>query len=244
MKNKKIIYWIIIFISILGIIIVLNNTHQEKKEIIIDNKIVEDKEEDTTQKIDIEKIQNDYQNEDIIGYIVIPNVISYPVLQKDNNEYYLNHDIEKRSNYKGTVMMDYRTTFEDRKILIYGHSGEKELPFDILNNYDNENYFKENDTIYLYSKNYIYIYEIFSSYVETKDFDYVNINNFNGLSWLEHIIKLKDKSNYFKETTLSNNTKILILQTCSMNQNIHSDGGKYKLIIAKLNKIENNIEVK
>ena len=174
--------------------------------------------------------------------LVMINNNNYLLMQGLDNEYYLNHDIEKNSNIKGSIFMDNRVTFNDRKILIYGHSGkEQDLPFLQLNKYENEDFFRENNKIYLYSKDKVYTYEIFSSYVETSDYDYVNIKSFNGLSWLEHLSKLKNKSNFEKNITLYEQSKILILQTCSMNQNIYSDGGKFQLIIGILNNTEENL---
>ena len=241
MKKKKILIPILLTI-IIGLISLIYIAPKKEKAPELKPIILEQPIEKEKNGINIEKLQTDYHNENIIGYIIIPNVVNYPILQTDNNEYYLNHDIEKNQNIKGSIFMDYRVTYNDNKILIYGHSGkEQDLPFLQLNNYDDESFFKDNSTIYLYSKDKVYTYEIFSSYVETKDLDYVNIKSFNGLTWLEHLEKLKDKSNFKKDITLTNDTKILILQTCSMNQSIYSEGGKYKLIIAKLIKTEDNL---
>ncbi len=241
MKNKKIIYWILIIISIIGIIILIGNNHKKIQQEPLKSFNIEKNESNKTIGINIDTIKNEYQNEEIIGYIEIPNVVSYPVLQSNNNDYYINHDINKKSNIKGSIFMDYRVSFNDRKILIYGHSGkEQDLPFLQLNKYSDEEFFNNNSNIYLYSKDKIYVYEIFSAYIETEDYDYVNINSFNGLNWLEHILKLKNKSTHTKDVTLTKNTKILILQTCSMDQNIQSNGGKYQLIIGKLISVEEN----
>ena len=228
-------------VSIIGITFFIETNKTKEKIPVLDPVIVNEPTKTEITGIDINKLRNDYQNEDIIGYIIIPEVVSYPVLKTENNNYYLNHDINKNTNIKGSIFMDYRVSFNDRKILIYGHSGkEQDLPFLQLNKYSEESFFLENNIIYLYSTDKIYTYEIFSSYVETEDFDYVNIKSFNGLTWLEHMIKLKDKSTYQTDITLTNNSKILILQTCSMNQEIQSSGGKYQLIIAKLTSTQDN----
>ena len=241
MKNKKILLWGLLIVSILSISLFIGTIQKEQKTPIIEKVIINEPTKEEVTGIDINKIKNDHQNEDIIGYIVIPEVVSYPVLQKDNNNYYLNHDINNNQNIKGSIFMDYRVSFNDRKILIYGHSGkEQDLPFLQLNKYSEESFFQENKIIYLYSVDKIYTYEIFSSYVETADFDYVNINSFNGLTWFEHLLKLKEKSNYQTDVALTKNSKVLILQTCSMNQEIQSSGGKYQLIIGKLTATQDN----
>ena len=180
-------------------------------------------------KIDIEKLQKTYNNTDIIAYLEIPNVFGTPVVQTSDNDYYLNKDLYKNYDIKGSEFLDFRNTLDDRKLLIYGHSGkEKELPFLQLNNYISEDYYKEHKYIYLYTMNDVRKYLIFSSYIEDKDYDYVNLKSFSGLTWKEHLLKLKNKSNYNIDVNLDDDSKIIILQTCSMNDEA---SGKYHLVI-------------
>ena len=135
-----------------------------------------------------------------------------------DNDYYLNHDLYKNDDYRGTVEMDYRNTISDKKILFYGHSGEEqELPFLQLNNYIEEQFFRDNPYIYLYTKEDERKYRIISSYIETEDFDYVNLISFNGLTYKEHIEKLKNKSLFPTEAEITEESNVIILQTCSMN---------------------------
>lgn len=179
-------------------------------------KVVKVKKDDD--KVDITKLQNEYNNSDIIAYIEIPNVLSTPVVQTSDNDYYLSHDLRKNYDIKGSVYLDYRNKLNDKKILLYGHSGkEQELPFLQLNKYIDESFYKEHKYIYLHTKEEKRKYLIFSSYIETEDYDYVNLNSFNGLSWTEHLNKLKNKSNYKVDVNIDDNSKIIILQTCSMN---------------------------
>lgn len=189
--------------------------------------------------MDIHNLQETYQNEDIIGYIEIPNVISYPIVKSSDNTYYLNHLLDHSQNIKGSPFMDYRVYFDDRKVLIYGHSGkEEDLPFLQLHRYEDASFYENHPTIYLYSMEKIYTYQIFSSYLEENDYDYVNINSFRGLSWLEHIQKLQNKSDFSTNISLTEESKILILQTCNVEENYV--GGKYRLLIGVLDKTEDN----
>lgn len=227
-KFKLAIYLVDVFILIIFSIIGINyyNNLNKKEDIFTDNKIKKD-------SIDINKIINKYNNSDIVGYIYIPNVLSSPILQSSTNEYYLSHDNYGNYDKRGTVTLDYRVKLNDRKILLYGHSGtEKNLPFVSLNNYTKESYYKKHDKIYIYDvNNNKYTYKIFSAYIEKNDFDYVNIKDFNGLSWKEHLDKLKSKSIYNTNVILNDNSKIIILQTCSM---IDEGTRKYQLVIGVL----------
>ena len=181
--------------------------------------------------IDIKALRNQYHNNDIVAYIEIDGVLGTIVLQSNNNEYYLNHTVNKKYDVKGSVILDYRNNINDRKILLYGHSGkEKDLPFLNLNNYVHEDYYKKHDTIKLYTLDGLKKYKIFSSYIEREDFDYVNLKSFNGLTYLEHLNKLKNKSLYDTGISLNENDKVIILQTCSMNDIGYQ---KYNLVIGK-----------
>ncbi len=204
------------------------------------NFVKEIKHEETTikqdNKIDIKYLQKKYNNTDIIAYIEIPDIISFPIVKTTNNDYYLNNNLYKEEDVRGTLFMDYRTNIEDKKVLIYGHSGKEEgLPFNELVPYKEESYYKKHPTIYLYTENNKYTYDIFSSYFEGEDFDYVNINSFNGLTYQEHLNKLKNKSMYNIDISLEEDSKILILQTCNLNVNSKD---KYQLVIGKQTKKE------
>ena len=73
---------------------------------------------------------------------------------------------------------------------------------------------------------------MFSSYIETNDFDYVNLESFGGLTYKEHLEKLKKKSYVSKDIELKEDSKVLILQTCSFDESIQADP-KYQIVIAK-----------
>lgn len=240
-KKQKILNFIGIFVLIGLLILTFNigNLSNTKQKIVEPNTIVK---EPTKEKdgINLAKLQEAYQNTDIVAYLSIPNVLNYPIVQAKDNDYYLRRLLDGSTDIKGTPFMDYRTTFENKKILIYGHSGEeKSFPFLALHNYEQEEYYKEHPIIYLYSLTKKYTYRIISSYLETEDYDYVNINSFRGLTWLEHINKLKNKSQYPIDIPLTDNSKILILQTCNI-ENL-AITGRYRLVIGVLSKIEDNL---
>lgn len=227
---KKIIKSIIILSIISFTIYKYNYKINTNHFIIINNQITSNK--PNTTNINIETLKRKYNNDDIVGYLEIPNVLSTILLQTNNNNYYLNHDNYKKENKKGAIFLDYRVNIRDNKLIVYGHSGEeKDLPFLALNNYQNENFYKKHNKIYLYTNDNIYTYKIFSSYIENNDFDYVNLKNFNGLSWKQHLNKLKNKSKYDTDTNISNDSKIIILQTCSTNK---KEKNNYQLVIGVL----------
>ena len=99
-------------------------------------------------------------------------------------------------------------------------------------NYQDKKFFIKHPEIYLYTENGKKTYKIFSVYIEDEDFDYVNLKNFNGLTFYEHILKLEDKSLYDTGVILNENSNILILQTCSFDNT--ESGSNYLLVMGVL----------
>ena len=230
MKKKKLVEFLFLFVLI-GLVCfpIISKEPVHKKK--IENSTTEKKE---NYQEEINRLKEQYHNDDIIAYLEIPNVLKEVVVQTTDNDYYLNHDIEKNQNIIGGTFLDYRNNIEDsKKLLIYGHSDpEGTLPFVKLTNYNQETFFQEHKNIYLISENKKRKYEVFSSYIEQRDFDYVNLDNFNGLTYQEHLEKLKNKSLVKNSIELTEESKILLLQTCSFNENINGNR-KYQLVIAK-----------
>lgn len=192
-------------------------------------------EEENVEELDvISELREKYNNNEIKAFLEIPDVLALPITQTNDNEYYLNHDAYKEEVKAGTPFLDYRIkSLEERKLIIYGHNSTyRTLPFTNLLNYQDKEFYSAHPKMYLYTETGKKTYNIFSAYVESKDFDYVNLNNFNGLTFYEHILKLQKKSLYDTEITLNENSKILIIQTCSFdNPNTSSN---YQLVMGVL----------
>lgn len=201
MTKKNLTILIIILISI----ITFNN--QITKETIIN-------EVKTNNKISYYKEQ--YNNEDIIARLEIPELINILIVKGQDNEYYLNHSINKEQDKKGTEFMDYRNTPSSNHINIYGHNSKTyDLPFKRIEKFLQKEFFKTNKYIYLEFEEFTKKYLIFSIKEVSTDFIHMNISSSNIK---EKIDKIKNKSIHIREINYNNNSNILILQTCSYNK--------------------------
>ena len=221
-------------ISLLLIILSISTISLSISEDIPETIIPKTEIEQVDYEKEIEDLKVVYQNQEVIGKIIIPDILEEVVFQTTDNDYYLHHDAYKNKNIVGSTFLDYRNNIEtSKKILIYSHSDpEGTLPFVKLTNYNHKTFLEEHPYIYLITKTGKHSYEVFSSYIETNDFDYVNLENFNGLTYQEHLEKLKKKSYVKTNVSLNNESHILILQTCSFDASIRSNT-KYQLVIAK-----------
>lgn len=157
-------------------------------------------------------------NEDIVGWIKIPNTnIDYPVVQSDNNEYYLDKDIYGKASTAGSIFMDYRNDLktDDYNRILYGHNMKNGTIFKDLMKYKYEEFFENNriitfDTIYGEEQ-----YEIFSVYVTDTSFYYIDTEFKSNDEFNEFLKKIKSKSMFESDIELEESKEILTLSTCS-----------------------------
>lgn len=184
----------------------------------------------------INKLRNEYNNEDIKGILEIDNTdYIVPVLQSTDNDYYLNHDAYGNRNGMGAIYLDFRVDIDtSRKLLIYGHNSSNiDMPFKILEEFYDKDYYDNHKYMWITTSTVKKKYEVFSVYVETEDYSYMNVNFVDDEDYLNHITKLKEKSMYDTDIELSSDDEILILQTCSTHKDYSNYQKKYLLIILR-----------
>lgn len=184
----------------------------------------------------INKLKNEYNNEDIKGILEIDNTdYIVPVLQSTDNDYYLNHDAYGNRNGMGSIYLDFRVDIDtSRKLLIYGHNSSNiDMPFKILEEFYDKDYYDNHKYMWITTSTTKRKYEVFSVYVETEDYSYMNVNFVDDEDYLNHITKLKEKSMYDTDIELSSDDEILILQTCSTHKDYSNYQKKYLLIILR-----------
>ena len=77
-----------------------------------------------------------YENRDLTGWIEIPDVLSLPVMYKDN-KYYMTHDFYKKKSASGTIFLDknHRFTEYTQNLLLHGHNMKDGTMFGRLTQY-------------------------------------------------------------------------------------------------------------
>ncbi len=121
---------------------------EEKADGQQDNPTESEAEEKTIDFAELRKI-----NEDIVAWIQIPGIgVDYPVVQGEDNEYYLHHTFRKEANKAGSIFLDYRNRadFTDQRVIIYGHNMKDGSMFSNLKKYQDDVFRKESRAVYLY----------------------------------------------------------------------------------------------
>lgn len=92
------------------------------------------------------------ENSDFKGWITINGTkVDNPIYQTKNNEYYLNHNQEKKKSVYGALFFDCANVITehktDKNLIIYGHQMKNGLMFGELKKYKSLSFYKENPTI-------------------------------------------------------------------------------------------------
>lgn len=144
-----------------------DDIYEESQDSFIE--IADGKEGDFNLNIDeLKKI-----NADALGWIYIQDTpVNYPILQTNNNDYYLKHTYNHKYSDFGSIFYDFRSNSDmsDQNTLIYGHNTKNGSMFGTLKKYKNESYLKQHPFVYLILDGKTLKYQIISAFtVETSD---------------------------------------------------------------------------
>ena len=240
--KKSLIRLIITFIFLITFVIF--NIYQGKLNNRIPNHIVTHEnviEEIETPTIDykeeLNKLKEEYNNDDIVGVLSLENTtFSEIVMQYSDNDYYLEHTVYHKYNWRGQTFLDYRLDINDsKKLIIYGHNSPNYiLPFKVFENYYDSNYLSDHKYMYLQTDKEVKVYEIFSVYIEVSDWEYYSKVNFNTENeYFRHISDFKNKSFYDTGVEITKYDEILIIQTCSTHKDYTNYENKFLLVMGK-----------
>ena len=164
-------------------------------------------------------------NPEIVGWLTIPNTnINLPVLQHEDNDFYLNHNFEGEYDPNGVPFMDFRNKVDelDNNTLIYGHNWESGQMFHSLLLYKDVEFYKQSPVITfdtVYEESQWKVISCFEAITDANIGEVFNYFNFVRTSDTERIQQYIDDviaRSYFT-TTVDVNTddKLLTIQTCA-----------------------------
>ncbi len=164
------------------------------------------------------------KNSDFVGWLKVPNTsINHPVVQTDDNDYYLNRNFDKEVDRRGAIYMDYRNNPVDldANTIIYGHNCYDTTMFSQLTEYEDIEFYKKTPVFEYSTTERTYKFKIYAVFItnakESEDNGYVfyyntpdiDTNNFEG--FIEEVNK---RRLYVTDVDINENDKIMILSTC------------------------------
>lgn len=232
-KNNKIVYNFIIFICLIvmgfSLYKIINwAIENNKNKSMLDelqSSITITHEEIVVDDHPIVKTNYDFtnllqKNPRTVGWIYVPNTnIDYPIVQADNNEYYLDHSFDNSPNSAGWVFADYEYKPNvSKNAIIYGHNRKDWSMFGSLKSVFEDDWRNNIDNNYITfaTLDGTNIYKIFSAFV---------VNDENANSYLQsdfssdeqfkaYLNKLKKTSTYEFDTDIENAEEMVTLYTC------------------------------
>ncbi len=87
-------------------------------------------------------------NPDVLGWLTVFDTnIDYPLVQSDDNNYYLNHNPKKEPEVSGSLYLDYRNDkqFKDFNTIIYGHHMAQSKMFGDLDKFLDEDFWNSHE---------------------------------------------------------------------------------------------------
>lgn len=160
-------------------------------------------------------------NADLVGWITIDGTgIDYPVVQAQDNQFYLTQNFEREKDRHGAIFMDFRCRPGDwENTILYGHHMKDGTMFRALSDYKKEEFYESHQKITFYDCQGVESnYEIISVfYWDGEKEDSFPFHHYIGLSeesFYEYIGKVREKSLYDIPLGSADGQKLLTLATC------------------------------
>lgn len=174
-------------------------------------------------EVDFEELQK--MNPDVIGWLEIEALedISYPVVQGEDNDYYLHRTFKKTENYAGSIFIDYRNKpdFSDCNTIIYGHNMKNGSMFGKLKHLYESKKYKDSRYIWICTPNGKYRYEIFSMQYADVTSDTYTLFSAHDDAFDDYLKKMAKKSEVnMKTESLTKDDSIITLSTCTSNEQV------------------------
>lgn len=194
--------------------------------------------EKTERQIKLEELHNQYP--DVVAWLEVPNTnMSYPIVQTDNNDYYLDHTYQKEYSARGSIFLDKDVSFDrpSDNFLIYGHRNKKGAMFEDLLQYEKEDFYKEHKTINFTTLKEDAEYEILAAFRSRVYYKheknvfryYYFVNAENEAAYNDFVACSKRDSMYQTGVDANYGDQLLTLSTCAY----HTEDGRFAIVARK-----------
>lgn len=185
------------------------------------------------------------KNKRLIGWLEIADIngepfLSYPVMQTDDNEYYLTHNTDQQNDKNGSIFMDCNCDAikPSDNLILYGHHMQSGRMFGNLVKYEDYNFYLTHriirfDTIYEHGE-----YEVmfaFRTSLKTEDdisFKYYQFIDANGAEeFNSYMNEMAQMSLYDTGVTAVWGDHLLTLSTCDYEEK----NGRFAVVARRIN---------
>lgn len=157
-------------------------------------------------------------NEEVVGWLYLPDtVINYPVVQGDDNSYYLKHPVDGSYNSNGCLFVDYKnqSDFTDDNTLVYGHHMNSGKMFASLVEYKEQSFYDAHPVLYFLTEDAVYQIKLFAGYTTTADSGAYMISLSTREEKIDWLKEMFHSSDFYADVTVSALDHIVTLSTCA-----------------------------
>ena len=175
-------------------------------------------------------------NSDVIGWIYVPDTeINYPIVHTSDNDYYLDHLVDRTQNPAGAIFLDTRnpSDFSDLHSIIYGHHMKNGSMFAALKGYKKQDFFDGHKTGYLITQDAAYSIDFFAGHVANVEENAWQLDFDDAADFDNWIKSLKEISAFKSDIEPQYGDRVFTLSTCSY----EFDDARF-VLSGKLTKIE------
>ena len=163
-------------------------------------------------KIDFNQLKS--INEDIIGWIYIPNTnIDYALLKGKTNDTYIHTNYEKKYSFGGSIFLDEdnNESLTDSNTIIYGHNMKNGAMFANIKKFADHDYFINHPEVYIYLPDgSINVYSVYSTKIIDATSDYY----LKDIDYASYVANAKSSAKQSRDVDTQNGAPLLLLSTC------------------------------
>ncbi|MDR1689225.1 MAG: class B sortase [Clostridiales bacterium] len=167
---------------------------------------------------EIADLRSEYGNDDIVGYITIEGTsVDYPIVQAEDNAFYLKRNIKKEEDAAGWIFLDYENDLGaiNRNTIIYGHNMKRDIMFHAIRYYRDESFYKKHPRISVKTIYENTEWEVFSFMKTHVSLNYLEVEP-SDEDYKYLLDEIRRQRFYDTGVEFGLNDKIINLSTCSV----------------------------
>lgn len=241
-EKKEILRKVLLTLAIVGVVsssgylvydlVWLPYSIQKQNETFdVDESQSSDSQSDNTQK-DSYEVQEKYleiksQYDDFAGKLIVKGLdMDYPVVQSDDNSYYLTHNIDGEEDKHGAMFVDFRNDLADlnQNTIIFGHNMRDGTQFGMLSMYKKLSTYEACPIITFNTLYKDYKWKVFAAFLINTDpkhdngyvFNYLRTDFGTDKEFYNFYDEVMQRSYFITDVDVTPEDKILTLSTCSL----------------------------
>ena len=158
------------------------------------------------------------ESADIVAWLYCEDTpINYPIVQGEDNQFYVEHLPDGTWNGVGTLFLDCvnEPDFSDFHSIIYGHNMLNDSMFGVVTDYYQQEYYEEHPVMYLMTPEQYYKVELVGGVVTPVDSWLYDLGFTDPAKKAAFLNEIHQKSTFIPAVQYGENDRFLTLSTCT-----------------------------